>query len=141
MQENFCKFVQSFPSISLNGLVSTASAHNGLPPQEYAQVIRMLGNGRLEAQCIDGKKRLCHIRGKMRKKVWVAQVGLSTRFRGKRTWIVKPAMRDSEFRYVLQCCVCMHVSDTIKQHCPSITNKTIFYRFLPLCYRFTMASL
>jgi translation initiation factor 1A len=40
--------------------------------QEYAQVIRMLGNGRLEAQCIDGKKRLCHIRGKMRKKVWVA---------------------------------------------------------------------
>jgi translation initiation factor 1A len=33
----------------------------------------MLGNGRLEAQCIDGVKRLCHIRGKMRKKVWVAQ--------------------------------------------------------------------
>jgi translation initiation factor 1A len=28
--------------------------------QEYAQVLRMLGNGRL-----------CHIRGKMRKKVWV----------------------------------------------------------------------
>mmetsp|Transcript_11350 Transcript_11350/g.19862 ORF Transcript_11350/g.19862 Transcript_11350/m.19862 type:complete len:142 (+) Transcript_11350:141-566(+) len=41
--------------------------------QEYGQVIRMLGNGRLEAQCIDGKKRLCHIRGKMRKKVWVGQ--------------------------------------------------------------------
>lgn len=41
--------------------------------QEYAQVLRMLGNGRLEAMCIDGKKRLCHIRGKMRKKVWVAQ--------------------------------------------------------------------
>mmetsp|Transcript_20886 Transcript_20886/g.67627 ORF Transcript_20886/g.67627 Transcript_20886/m.67627 type:complete len:142 (+) Transcript_20886:76-501(+) len=39
--------------------------------QEYAQVLRMLGNGRLEAQCIDGMKRLCHIRGKMRKKVWV----------------------------------------------------------------------
>jgi|UniRef100_A0A6U0DXZ8 translation initiation factor 1A len=39
--------------------------------QEYAQVLRMLGNGRLEAQCIDGVKRLCHIRGKMRKKVWV----------------------------------------------------------------------
>ena len=32
----------------------------------------MLGNGRLEAQCFDGVKRLCHIRGKMRKKVWVA---------------------------------------------------------------------
>merc|ERR1711907_904922 len=40
--------------------------------QDYAQVIRMLGNGRLDAQCIDGIKRLCHIRGKMRKKVWVS---------------------------------------------------------------------
>ncbi|BDA40869.1 g6376 [Coccomyxa elongata] len=39
--------------------------------QEYAQVLRMLGNGRLEAMCIDSTKRLCHIRGKMRKKVWV----------------------------------------------------------------------
>jgi translation initiation factor 1A len=39
--------------------------------QEYGQVLRMLGNGRLEAFCFDGKKRLCHIRGKMRKKVWV----------------------------------------------------------------------
>ena len=31
----------------------------------------MLGNNRLDAQCIDGVKRLAHIRGKMRKKVWV----------------------------------------------------------------------
>ena len=44
------------------------------PSAEYAQVLRMLGNGRLEAQCIDGVKRLCHIRGKMRKKVWVNTV-------------------------------------------------------------------
>lgn len=29
----------------------------------------MLGNGRLEAMCFDGTKRLCHIRGKLRKKV------------------------------------------------------------------------
>eukprot|EP00210_Caulerpa_lentillifera_P005568 g5325.t1 len=42
--------------------------------QEYGQVLRMLGNGRLEAHCFDGKKRLCHIRGKMRKKVWVNTV-------------------------------------------------------------------
>jgi hypothetical protein len=28
----------------------------------------MLGNGRLEAYCFDGKPRQCHIRGKMRKK-------------------------------------------------------------------------
>ena len=34
-------------------------------------MLRMLGNGRLEAYCIDGVKRLCNIRGKMRKKVWV----------------------------------------------------------------------
>jgi len=39
--------------------------------QQYAQVTRMLGNGQLEAHCFDGKTRLCHIRGKMRKKVWV----------------------------------------------------------------------
>ncbi|KAK3097724.1 hypothetical protein FSP39_012474 [Pinctada imbricata] len=39
--------------------------------QEYAQVTKMLGNGRLEAMCFDGMKRLCHIRGKLRKKVWI----------------------------------------------------------------------
>ncbi|RWS02020.1 eukaryotic translation initiation factor 1A: X-chromosomal-like protein [Dinothrombium tinctorium] len=33
----------------------------------------MLGNGRLEAMCFDGVKRLCHIRGKLRKKVWINQ--------------------------------------------------------------------
>jgi len=41
--------------------------------QEYAQVTKMLGNGRLEAMCFDGVKRLCHIRGKLRKKVWISQ--------------------------------------------------------------------
>lgn len=30
----------------------------------------MLGNGRVEAMCFDGAKRLCHIRGKLRKKVF-----------------------------------------------------------------------
>ena len=40
---------------------------------EYAQVTKMLGNGRLEAQCFDGEKRLAHIRGKLRKKVWINQ--------------------------------------------------------------------
>ena len=40
--------------------------------QDYAKVTRMLGNGRLEAICADGVKRLCHIRGKMRKKVWIS---------------------------------------------------------------------
>ncbi|XWS30126.1 hypothetical protein CRYUN_Cryun24cG0091100 [Craigia yunnanensis] len=31
--------------------------------QEYAQVLRMWGNGRCEAMCIDGSKQLYHIRG------------------------------------------------------------------------------
>ena len=39
--------------------------------QAYAQVTKMLGNGRLQAFCFDGKNRLCHIRGKLRKKVWI----------------------------------------------------------------------
>jgi len=39
--------------------------------QEYAQVQKMLGNGRLEAMCFDGTKRLCHIRGKLRKRQWI----------------------------------------------------------------------
>jgi translation initiation factor 1A len=43
--------------------------------QEYAVVVRMLGNGRLETKAFDGANtsRLAHIRGKMRKKVWVNQ--------------------------------------------------------------------
>lgn len=45
--------------------------------QEYAQVTKMLGNGRLEAMCFDGVKRLCHIRGKLRKKVHDANKYLS----------------------------------------------------------------
>ncbi|KAH6630225.1 hypothetical protein B0J18DRAFT_363772 [Chaetomium sp. MPI-SDFR-AT-0129] len=39
--------------------------------QEYAQVLKMLGNGRLEALCFDGVKRLGLIRGKLRKKIWI----------------------------------------------------------------------
>ena len=38
-----------------------------------AQATKMLGNGRLEAICFDGMTRLCHIRGKLRKKVWINQ--------------------------------------------------------------------
>ena len=52
----------------ISTLLTTFSA---LP--EYAQVIKMLGNGRLEALCFDGEKRLAHIRGKLRKKVWINQ--------------------------------------------------------------------
>lgn len=40
--------------------------------QEYAKVIKMLGGGRLTAECFDGKTRMCTIRGNMRKRVWIA---------------------------------------------------------------------
>jgi translation initiation factor 1A len=39
--------------------------------QEYGQVFKMLGNGRCDVYCFDGIKRLCHIRGKLRKKIWI----------------------------------------------------------------------
>jgi translation initiation factor 1A len=39
--------------------------------QEYAKVLKMLGNGRLSAYCFDGIERMCHIRGKLKKKVWI----------------------------------------------------------------------
>lgn len=41
--------------------------------QEYAQITKMLGNARLEVSCFDGNKRMGHIRGKLRKKVWMGQ--------------------------------------------------------------------
>lgn len=40
---------------------------------EYAQCVKMLGNGRLEAKCQDGETRLGQIRGQMRKKVGLVQ--------------------------------------------------------------------
>jgi len=39
--------------------------------QEYAQILKMLGNGRCDTYCFDGVRRLCHIRGKMRKRIWI----------------------------------------------------------------------
>ena len=39
--------------------------------QEYGQVLRLLGSGRVEVYCVDGKKRTCLIRGSMRNRVWI----------------------------------------------------------------------
>ena len=39
--------------------------------QEYGQILRMLGQGRLEVQCFDGQKRMASIRGKLRNRVWM----------------------------------------------------------------------
>jgi translation initiation factor 1A len=41
--------------------------------QEYAKVISLVGEGRLMAQCMDGIDRLCHIRGTLKKKVWIVK--------------------------------------------------------------------
>ena len=60
---------------SWTGPACAAASHPSLPLcTEYAQVTRMLGNGRLEAFCFDGVNRLCHIRGKLRKRVWIGVV-------------------------------------------------------------------
>ena len=40
--------------------------------EEYAQVIKILGDGRFECTCADGIKRIAHVRGKMRKRIWIA---------------------------------------------------------------------
>ena len=41
------------------------------PDQEYATVVKTLGDGRFELSCNDGITRLGHIRGKMRRRVWI----------------------------------------------------------------------
>jgi translation initiation factor 1A len=42
-----------------------------LDDQLYARVIKLLGNCNVLVFCNDGKRRLCHIRGGLRKKVWL----------------------------------------------------------------------
>lgn len=42
-----------------------------LEDQMYARVIKVLGNCNLLVFCNDGRERICHIRGNMRKKVWI----------------------------------------------------------------------
>jgi translation initiation factor 1A len=41
--------------------------------QEYAYVIRLLGDSRLEVKCADGVTRMGFIRGSMKKRVWIGQ--------------------------------------------------------------------
>jgi translation initiation factor 1A len=39
--------------------------------QEYAQILKNLGNCRFEGYCFDGKNRLLHVPGRFRKRVWI----------------------------------------------------------------------
>ena len=48
---------------------------NELDAQEYAQVTKAYGNGRFETNCIDGKIRLGHARGNLKKKKMFVKVG------------------------------------------------------------------
>ena len=38
--------------------------------EEYAQVMKILGGGRMEVNCMDDVKRIAKVRGKFRKRVW-----------------------------------------------------------------------
>ena len=40
--------------------------------EEYAQIIKILGDGRFQCKCADGIERIAHVRGKMRKRIWLA---------------------------------------------------------------------
>ena len=55
----------------------------------YAQVTALLGNGMCHVICIDGKTRLCHIRGKFRGR------GKRDNFIGRGTWLLV-GLRDWE---------------------------------------------
>ena len=39
--------------------------------EEYAQVQKLLGQGRMMVYCFDGKTRLAKIRGKFKRRVWI----------------------------------------------------------------------
>lgn len=84
--------VASFCSSSLDGGTDSAGNYS-----EYAQVTKMLGNGRLEAQCFDGEKRLAHIRGKMRKKVIINAMVTATCLNMLHPGLDKPGRHHSSF--------------------------------------------
>lgn len=39
--------------------------------QQYGRVVKVLGNGNMRIYCNDNKERICHIRGAIRKRVWI----------------------------------------------------------------------
>lgn len=90
---------------------------------EYAQVTRMLGNGRLEAFCFDGVNRLCHIRGKLRKRVWIGVgdiilLGLRE-FQDQK--YVSAALREFSWWYLRRCQKCYQA--------PSLPSPSSFLLF------------
>lgn len=49
----------------------TPIIYEKLPGQMYGRVVRLLGGCNALVYCNDNQERLCHIRGSMRKKVWI----------------------------------------------------------------------
>jgi translation initiation factor 1A len=49
----------------------TPIIYERLEDQMYARVLKILGNCNILVFCNDGRERICHIRGNMRKKVWI----------------------------------------------------------------------
>lgn len=39
--------------------------------EEYAQVLKLLGSGRADVTCMDGKRRIAKVRGKFKRRVWI----------------------------------------------------------------------
>lgn len=86
--------------------------------QEYAQVTKMLGNGRLEAMCFDGVKRLCHIRGKLRKKVSIRGTFSSPNCSSNQIQKRRPkAIRKTAFFLFVARLCSMHVRELISHLC------------------------
>jgi initiation factor 1A len=46
--------------------------YDRLPGQMYGRVLKLLGGCNALVYCNDNRERLCHIRGNMRKKVWIS---------------------------------------------------------------------
>jgi len=43
------------------------------PGQYFGVVEQMLGYDRLKVRCTDGRERLCRIRGKLKRKIWIRE--------------------------------------------------------------------
>jgi len=91
----------------------TKDADAGL---EYARVEKMLGNGRVYVKCFDEVMRVGHIRGKMRRKVWIAAGDLvlcSLReFQNKKCDIILKYLPDEVKQLKAQGHIPEHMSDS-----------------------------